>query len=151
MQTAIIQQLEGSRDSALESSVEYLDCLTALAGELDRAMHSVAENSLPTFEDSVARQTALCSRLSSLITSQTGSRATASFADSSDEELSERINRATETLVTLNQRYSALLRHSGETLQMLLGLTRCYTGYTQQIGGVLTSQHTTVSTWSSQV
>jgi len=152
--------MEGSMQTAMvahnppgpifqDHAEEYLECLTALARELDRAMNSIAANALPVFEDSVQRQLAICSQLSNVVARQTsrlGGEA-GPFPVSTDEELNRRIAAATATLVTLNQRYSALLKHSGDTLQLLIGLVRCYTGYTQKEAGVWSN----LRTWSSTI
>ena len=45
---------------------EYLELLRSLAHELERAMRAIAQNSLPSLEDSVANQQAIAERLREL-------------------------------------------------------------------------------------
>jgi hypothetical protein len=147
MQTPLTQQ-HANKAIAQEHAPEYLDCLRALARELDRAMHSLADNTLGAFEDSVQRQLALCARLSSLVARHNAAPVVgASGTAPTDEELSQRIADARANLLVLNRTYSALLRHSGRTMQMFAGLAKCYGGYPQP--GVAASPN--LSTWSSQI
>ena len=53
----------------------------------------------------------------------------------------------TGTLVTLNKRYSALLKHSGETMRLFAGLFRCYSDMPEQGSGFRNNVHT----WSCEL
>jgi hypothetical protein len=137
---------------------EYLESLDTLARELDRAMDAIATRSLGSFEDSVARQLSACGRLTAI-----SSRASASasvqvshaqpvsgptiLGGCEDANLQERITDATATLVTLNRRYSALLKHSGDTIRLFAGVFRSYPGLPETKTGFGGG----VSTWSCEL
>jgi hypothetical protein len=127
---------------------EYLATLQTLAHELDRAMSAIAAQELPIFEDSVTRQLATCVRLAEI-----PARATARRRNQSDSilpvdaELAARISAATGTLVTLNKRYAALLKHSGETMRLFAGLFRSYSDHPEQGSGT----HSNLRTWSCEL
>lgn len=127
----------------------YLESLQELAQELDSAMAALASRTLPAFETSVSRQLVLCARLGDLThRSKTGPPANSDAATAPiDTELSGRIAAATATLITLNKRYSALLRHSGDTLRLFAGLFRAYPGPTSQRPAPPAS----LRTWSCQL
>jgi hypothetical protein len=110
---------------------EYLDCLQALARELDCAMQSISVNALSSLEESVSRQLVLCSRLSSLSEVHQSRRSDVSLAASSSkgDDLGARIEDAKAKLLTLNRSYGALLNHTRRTVQMFAGLARGYSGY----------------------
>ena len=122
--------------SSQAEAPEYLDCLQALARELEGAMQSLAVNGLSAFEESVARQLVLCSRLSSLAAGHQSSRSEALGSGAAcidagpgQDEFGVRIEEAKAKLVKLNRNYSALLNHGRRTVQMFASLARCYSGY----------------------
>ena len=120
---------------------DYLEALQTLAQEIDRAMTAIVERALPQLEESVCRQLAICAKLS----------AAPGFAPAStypaDTILEERIYAATANLVILNKNYSALIKHSGDTVRLFAGLFRSYTGPVQQ-GSESRSNH---HTWSCEL
>jgi prophage DNA circulation protein len=151
MQTIVNPQRPSEALPQVEAQ-EYLASLDSLARELDRAMEAVATRSLATFEDSVSRQQAVCARLSSepgrAVKRRMDAVSEDAAADSAqDAELASRISEATATLMTLNRRYSALLKHSGDTMRLFAGLFRSYAGYTPQ-GSVGSTQ---LHTWSCEL
>ena len=140
------EQSESVLSNALGS--EYLECLNALARELEGAMKSLAVNGLSSFEESVSRQLVLCSRLSTLSEGHESRRANRSFSPSasSDDDLGVRIEDAKAKVLRLNRNYSALLSHMRRTVQMFAGLARCYSGY-PHAGAVAAPNRT----WSAEM
>ena len=127
---------------------EYLDCLQALARELEYAMQSIAANTLSSFEESVSRQLVLCSRLSTLSDGHQTRQSDVLLATSASkgDDLGARIQDAKAKLLTLNRSYAALLNHTRRTVQMFAGLARCYSGYPHAGGGAAPSR-----TWSAEI
>ncbi len=105
---------------------DYLMNLRCLSSELRRAMEAIISRELSTLQDSLHVQRFRCARLSDLRQSAKVRRLLKSELDGSECDLSAEIRAATERLLALNQQYSALLSHSGETLRLLAGL---YGGY----------------------
>jgi len=107
---------------------EYLTNLHCLAGELNHAMAAIVAQELPSLRESLHVQRSTCARLSDLQQSPNVRQmlSTAADADTAGCDLSTEIKAATESLLALNRRYSALLTHAGETLRMLSGLYRGY-------------------------
>ena len=127
---------------------EYLVTLRTLAHELDRAMSAIASRELPGFEDSVSRQLATCVRIAEIpVRSVVQRRSQPGPILPIDAELAARINAATDKLVTLNQRYAVLLKHSGETMRLFAGLFRSYSDLPEQ-GSVTPSN---LRTWSCEL
>jgi len=111
-----------------DEAQEYLTNLQCLSSELQRAMEAIVSQELPSLQDSLQLQRSTCARLSDLKQSvkvkqllDSGQR-----KDGTDCDLSIEIKAATESLLTLNRQYSALLKHCGETLRLLIGLSRGY-------------------------
>ena len=127
---------------------EYLECLQALAQELECAMQSLAANGLSTFGESVSRQVFLCSQLSGLAARHHSRVLDAGSVEESLEEgdLADRIELAKAKLVKLNRNYSALLNHTRRTVQMFAGLAQCYTSYPNAGMAAAPSR-----TWSSEL
>jgi hypothetical protein len=128
---------------------EYLECLHALSGELEIAMGSIVDRKLASLEESVSRQVVICSQLSFLVSrpNQLFNTALDSPNQDEDDELVRRISAATATLINLNKRYSALLKLSGSTMELLAGLIRSYTGNTN-LAAMLAANY---RTWSCQI
>ncbi len=98
----------------------YLDELAALGYELQTAMSAIADNALPSFEESVWKQEVLCSnlkRLARLLDRQMPDSITA-----------RRIHLAAQAVHDLNRRYEILVRHSGRLTQLLSNLHNSYSG-----------------------
>jgi hypothetical protein len=131
-----------------EQAPEYLECLQALARELESAMQSIAANGHPSFEESVSRQLVLCSRLTTLAARHQSRRKDAPLeaAPSAGDDLSARIEDAKVKLLNLNRNYSALLNHTRRTVQMFAGLARCYSGYAHPLATTTPGR-----TWSSEL
>jgi hypothetical protein len=123
---------------------EYLELLHAMAREIDRSMQAIAQNSLPTLEDSIAAQQVLADRLRELANEL--SEATASNPTRSprrqDEELVREIRSAADKLQSLNRRYSALLKLSSRSVALMVSLLNSYRGQIQEGSGVRLKQQT---------
>jgi hypothetical protein len=128
---------------------QYLESLQELVHELDRAMEALASRTLPAFESSVSNQLDLCTRLANRPAQRVDS--SAQFpgppVTEAEAELAQRIASATATLLSLNKRYSALLKHSGDTMRLFAGLFRGYPG--QTLPQPPASSHLT--SWSCQL
>ena len=128
---------------------EYLANLRILASELDRAMKSVVNHELPSLQDSLQLQQATCAQLSFLAQRASNRPAQDLSRPSSalDPDLAGEIREAAETLVVLNRNYSALLKHSEDTLRLFAELFRCYQGSAQSPAG----NQAGISTWSCEL
>ncbi len=110
-------------------ATDYLTSLESLARELETATEAIIAGALPSLEESVARQQAECSRLIVWTELMAARRAHNIVpAEAADAALLDRILTASSILLKLNRRYSALLKHSGDTLRLLSGLSRSYHG-----------------------
>jgi hypothetical protein len=126
----------------------FLECVQALAGELDLAMNAIAGDELRTFEDSVSRQQVLASRLKTMALAQaTSTQPATALPQDESATLDGRIDAALGNLHTLNRRYAALLKQSSETVKMLLHLLQASSGYMR--GGDAAPAN--YSTWSCQL
>ncbi|HSZ16165.1 MAG TPA: hypothetical protein VK764_03625 [Terracidiphilus sp.] len=128
---------------------EYLELLHSMAHELDRSMRAIAQNSLPSLEDSVSNQQAIAERLRELADelSKPPQIRSAALASQDDESLIGQIHGAAETLQTLNKRYSALLKHSSHSVALMVSLFSSFRGQIQEGAGPGLKQ----ATWSCQV
>jgi hypothetical protein len=151
MQTAVTQLNinPGIGPLSQAEAEEYLESIRVLTQELDRAMEAIAVRELSTFEESLYRQRAACADLSDFPRRSAQRRAGNPDAAAApvDTELAARISAAATALLTLNKRYSALLKHSGDTMRLFAGLFRSYTGTTQQGMAMTTNLHT----WSCEL
>lgn len=127
----------GSVRLTREQAEAYLNTLETLAGELETATEAIIAGALPTLEESVSRQQAECSKLIAWTELVAARRAQQTSSDPIDDALAERILAASNILLKLNRRYSALLKHSGDTLRVLTGVSRSYRGQ-----GLPTNLHT---------
>ncbi len=115
---------------------EYLEGLQELTQQLDRAMEAIVTRALSTLEDSLCRQRATCARMidlsSHFVTRPTQSSTPGASVTSEpvpiEAELAGRITAAAKQLNLLNTRYSALLKHSGDTMQLFTRLFQSYSG-----------------------
>lgn len=128
---------------------QYLESLQELVQELDRAMEALASRTLPAFESSVSRQLALCTRLADrpMHRADQAVQEPGPNVTPAEAELASRIATATATLLALNKRYSALLKHSGDTMRLFAGLFRGYPGQTLQ----QTPMNANMRSWSCQL
>ena len=147
MQTQVLQR--SPLDSLTHPDAEeYLTALDTLTQELERAMSAIVARQLPVFEDSLTRQLASCVRLAELPARSLARRKAApETVPPLDTELARRINAATGTLVALNRRYAALLKHSGETMRVFASLFRSYSNHPEQGSGMRTNH----CTWSCEL
>ena len=118
----------GSVRLTAEQAEAYLNTLDILASELEAATEAIISGALPTLEESVTRQQAECSKLIAWTELVAARRAQHPSSEEIDDALAERILAASNILLKLNRRYSALLKHSGDTLRLLTGVTRGYHG-----------------------
>jgi len=144
MQTEAAKSEDGrpSHDGAKD----YLASLQNLASEVDRAMNAIVQRELPSLQESLRRQQATCAELVHL-------RSRADFLQELQVEtglispdLAEEIQAATASLLMLNKQYSALLKHSGSTLRLFLGLFRSFHGSVPA-----SSLNPNLQTWSCEV
>ncbi len=147
MKTKLV--MRNTRRLSQDEGREYLVNLRLLASELDRAMKAVVDQELPSLQDSLQLQQATCSQLSFLAqrannpSMQDLGRQPAAL----DPDLAAEIRDAAETLMVLNRNYSALLRHSEDTLRLFAELFRCYQGSAQPSPGA----RARISTWSCEL
>jgi flagellar biosynthesis/type III secretory pathway chaperone len=111
---------------------DHLQLLRALAAELERAMHAIADNNLPELEDSVAAQQSLSERLSALANAF---RAPAPHTAPVSGSLGAEIRAAQNQLQQLNLRYSILLEHSSRSVAMMASLLNSFRGQIQEAPG----------------
>jgi hypothetical protein len=123
---------------------EYLELLQAMAYEIDRSMQAIAQNSLPTLEDSIAIQQALADRLRELANdlSDAAPGNPAASPRQQDEELVRQIRSAADKLQSLNRRYSALLQLSSRSVALMVSLLSSYRGQIQEGSGPRLKQQT---------
>ena len=128
----------------------YLHTVEDLNRQLEEAMQAIVARSLPAFEDSVSRQRAACSQLLALPRYlDSSSELAAALPDLGlDADLTARIAAAGVTLQSLNQRYSALLGHTGDTMKLL---ARLLGGYRTSASAGRAVSQAKVSTWSCKV
>lgn len=134
-----------SRDEA----EECLTNLRGLAGELDDAMQAIVNRQLPSLQGSIYLQQASCARLAAIRHRANDRLKLDAMPDEGpiDSDLAAEIEAAKDTLLKLNRRYSALLKHSKETLRMLAGLYCAYLGSAQPATGIQSN----LQTWSCEV
>jgi hypothetical protein len=128
---------------------EYLASLQNLAGELETAMNCIARQELSPLQESIRAQQAACSRLAHIQGGRGAKLAAnkAPVANCEDSDLSFQIEEAIAAVLVLNNRYAALLRHSGETLRLFAGLFRSYQGSTKPNSGIQVG----LQSWSCEV
>jgi hypothetical protein len=134
----------GDQDLELRAA-QYLEQLHGLAAELERGMDAIAKNALSDFEESITNQRSMADSLTELA-KDLGLPAQGSLTDSlhGDPEMAARIQAADRHLQALNKRYSALLRHSGRSVEQMLLLFKSLKGYYRQTSG---ANH---QTWSCE-
>lgn len=130
-------------------AAEYLQLLRALAGELDRAMHAIAQNALPDLEESITTQQQLSSRLVVLVKEiciplEAGAQTS---QPQMDQNVSLEIHDASQSLQRLNQRYAALLQHSSRSVALMVSLFSSFKGQLQEASG----PRLKYQTWSCQM
>ena len=130
-------------------AAEYLQLLRALACELERAMHAIAQNALPDLEESVSAQQVLSSRLVVLVNEICVPLEAAPSTPQPriDANVSYQILDASDTLQKLNQRYAALLKHSSRTVALMVSLFSSFKWQFQEASG----PRLKYQTWSCQM
>ena len=134
------------------SKTEGEQCLAnlrSLSDQLRGAMDAIAQRSLASLQHHLHLQQISCSRLAELRYRSAERLTNSSEADRVfvDSDLASEINAATDSLMVLNTSYSALLKHSGDTLRLLAGLYRSYRGFAQPASG----SRATLPTWSCEI
>jgi len=135
---------------------EAKDCLASLlslASHVDGAMDAIVQRKLPLLQENVRLQEASCDRLTDLRRRSKRVPSVGSETENTpiDSDLAAEIEAATASLLLLNQRYSALLKHSGETLRLLAGLYRSYCSFAQSRSGAQANLQANLRTWSCEV
>jgi hypothetical protein len=118
----------GASSLTASQAQAYLHLIEAFAGELEIATGAIIAGMLPTLEESVARQQNECAKLIAWTELMAARRSQEDVPAPLDTELADRVLAASNILLKLNRRYSALLKHSGETLRLLAGLSPSYHG-----------------------
>ena len=131
-------------------AVEYLQGLHALAAELEYAMQAIARNRIADLEDSIVNQQLLSSRLEKLISELCMPRQSFDPDDQAQRDFENNLGEiqiASDVLRKLNQRYAALLRHSGRSMALMATLYGSFTGEFKEASGPRLSH----PTWSCQM
>jgi hypothetical protein len=128
---------------------EYLQLLGALAAELEKAMHAIAQNALPDLEESVASQQVLSSRLTGLVNEICVPLETEASTTQTrlDESMMQQIRSASNSLQELNRRYAALLQHSSRSVAQMTALFNSARGQIKEASG----PRMKYQTWSCQI
>ena len=128
-------------DHALASrdqlAAAYLQEMRALAREISISMDAIAANALSKLQESIAKQEMLCANLASM--AHAVSEGFKPFAQPSfsgiDAAVEKKIGATRKTLLDLNLKYAALLKHSGKTISLLSTLCKSHTGQFQEARG----------------
>jgi hypothetical protein len=126
-------------------AARYLQYLQALAAEIPVAMNAIAKNAITTFRESVDRQEMLCALLANLALTYSKRNPPSKWPPVlNDSSVAREIQATTGAVRDLNLQYTALLKHSGRSVALLLSLCRSHTGQLQEAAGP-GSKH---QTWS---
>jgi hypothetical protein len=127
----------------------YLQQMQQLALEISGAMDAIAANTLPQFQESVARQEVLCSNLAAMAdTVSEGFRPAESPSSTGiDPSIERKIQTASASIRELNLQYAALLKHSGKSIAMLSLLCNSQAGRFQEDRGTRSKRQT----WSCEM
>jgi hypothetical protein len=131
------------------NAAEYLRLLGLLRDELENAIRAIANNALAQFEESVASQQILSSRLLVLADqlSLPLESTSAPPPPSIDDDLMCQIGDAGESLQKLNRVYAALLHHSSRSTALMVSLFASVRGQFQEASG----PRLKYQTWSCQM
>lgn len=142
----MIETVVQDRNSKL---AEYLQLLRLMAFELSRAMQAMVQNSLTGFEESLANQQIFSDRLGELADDlcRPAKDRLVSLAPDTESGLTDQIRAASDALQVLNRRYSALIKHSSNSVALMVSLFSSLQGQMQEDGGSRLKQHT----WSCQI
>jgi len=135
-----------TRDQIAEDCLQQMQ---ALAIEISVSMDAIVSNSMPAFQDSVARQEMLCSSVAGMANTVGGGFGTSiqPIISGVDATIESKIRAASNELCELNLQYAALLRHSGKSLAVLTTLYKSRTGQFQEARGPRLKHQT----WSCEV
>jgi hypothetical protein len=138
----------GVQDRNLKAA-EYLQTLRDLAHELERAMQAIARNALAEFEESLANQQSICSRLGELVHDLSAPLEVQSTAIDTafDRDMTSQVQAASGTLQKLNYRYAVLLQHSSRSVELMASLFSSFKGQFQEASGPGLKHQT----WSCQM
>ena len=130
-------------------ATEYLQILRSLTSELNLALHAISHNALSDFEESVADQEVLSTRLSMLAAELSSSREANPMTSRTgiDSDLKCQILIAVEELQQLNRGYAALLQHSSHSVALMASLVGSFKGQFQEASG----PRSKYQTWSCQM
>lgn len=132
---------------------EYFQLLRSMAFELERAISAISQNSINALEESLANQEAFSTRLVELADDlgqtpqQTSQPVGSARSPLGDEVLMAQIHSASDTLQSLNRRYSALLKFSSRSVALMVSLFNSYQGQIQEGSG----PRLKLQTWSCQM
>lgn len=123
--------------------------LRGLASQLDGAMDAIVTRQLASLQTNLHLQFASCANLAGIRyrSKQRPGQVSQREAETVDPDLAGEIKSATEALLMLNKRYAALLKHSGDTLQLLAGLYRSHLSSVQPGSG----GGGNLQTWSCEI
>jgi len=135
-----------SRD---QLAAAYLQEMQALAREISISMDTIAANALPKLQDSIAKQEMLCSSLACMAHAVSdGFKPSAQpYFSGIDAAVEKKIGATRKTLLDLNLKYAALLKHSGRTIALLSTLCKSHTGQFQEARG----PRSKYQTWSCEM
>jgi len=134
-------------------AAEYLQLLGALRDELIRAMGAIAANALAEFEESVASQQILSTRLTVLADQLSLPLEAEPAADIEapqapiDSNLAQQIQAVGDSLQKLNRVYAALIHHSSRTTAVMVSLFASVRGQFQEDSG----PRSKYQTWSCRI
>jgi hypothetical protein len=134
-------------------AAEYLQLLGALRDELMRAMGAIAANALAEFEESVASQQILSTRLTVLADQLSLPLEAKPAADIEapqapiDSNLAQQIHAVGDSLQKLNRVYAALIHHSSRTTAVMVSLFASVRGQFQEVSG----PRSKYQTWSCRM
>lgn len=130
-------------------ATEYLQILRSLASELTLSLHAISHNALSAFEESVADQGVLSTKLSMLANELSFPREANSATSQTciDGDLNCQILAAADELNQLNRRYAALLQHSSHSVALMVSLVGSFKGQFQEASG----PRSKYQTWSCQM
>lgn len=132
-----------------EIAFSYLQQMQELASEISAATNAIATNSSSAFQASVAKQELLCTSLGKMAGVVSGVAGTPERpTDALNQDLEVRLSKANKDMSELNQRYAALLNHSGKSIALLVSLCKNHTGLFMQEAHGIRQKH---QTWSCEV
>ena len=139
---------QASQPIADHSSL-YLQQLEELIAEMSVGMEAIATNSLEALRESVAKQETLCSSpaASSLADDKRLRQLSQSSRHIGGNDVEETIWDASNTVRELNLHYAALLKHSGNTINVLSALCSNHIGTSNEPQGPWSKQQT----WSCEI